>query len=203
MNIKFYTNILVPIILLSFLIFNQGCNSINNPFLGTDLNDNSTHSSIFDDLNLPKDYELRIVVTWGVNPTDLDSHLTGPNSYGSRFHCFYIDKGNQLTDPFALLDIDIMNSFGPEVTTIYKINDGIYRFSVHDYTDKESISSTILSTSNANVKLYRQINGEDRLLNNFTVPNTPGTLWTVFEFDGTNIVPINTMSFQSVPNLIN
>ena len=30
--------------------------------------------------------ETRIVLTWGVAPSDLDSHLTGPKTSGGRFH---------------------------------------------------------------------------------------------------------------------
>jgi len=203
MNKKYYRNILILVVFLFIIIFNQGCNLLNNPFLESDLNSNGTYTSIFEDLNLPKDYELRIVLSWGIAPVDLDSHLTVPNSDGSRFHCFWSNKGYQDIDPFALLDIDDLDSYGPEITTIYKINSGIYRYSVHDYTNRLSTSSTELSTSNAVIKVYQQINKKDILLYDFTVPNAPGTLWTVFEYDGTNFTPINIMTFESNWVLIN
>src|SRR5699024_5760152 len=37
--------------------------------------------------------EMRIVLTWGETPRDLDSHLTGPKADGSgRFHIYYGSK---------------------------------------------------------------------------------------------------------------
>jgi hypothetical protein len=35
----------------------------------------------------------------------------------------------------------------------------------------------------------------------FTVPNAPGTVWTVFEIDGATgiVTPVNGMSYQSQP----
>jgi hypothetical protein len=58
--------------------------------------------------------EIRIILTWGENPADLDSHLIAPNPDGCRFHCYYANK----IIPGANLDRDDVTSYGPETITI-------------------------------------------------------------------------------------
>ena len=36
----------------------------------------------------------------------------------------------------------------------------------------------------------------------FNVPSSAGTLWTVFELNGTTVTPINQMSFESDPDRV-
>lgn len=146
--------------------------------------------------------QTRIVLTWGPSPTDLDSHLTGPLSDGTRFHLFYpyADANSGTLWPAVHLDLDDVTSFGPETTTVLQQIDGVYRFSVHDYSNRFSTTSEAMSNSGAQVRIYR---GSD-LVASFNVPlGQPGTLWTVFEMEGSTIRPINTMSFVSDPGSIN
>jgi hypothetical protein len=77
--------------------------------------------------------EIRIVLTWGSTPTDLDSHLTGPTLGEDRFHVYWLEPGSVNTGPFAALDVDDITSFGPETITIYQRREGTYRYTVHDY----------------------------------------------------------------------
>lgn len=139
--------------------------------------------------------QTRIVLTWGASPSDLDSHLTGPVSGSStRFHVLYSSKGSSTASPFAALDVDDTSSYGPETTTIYTQTTGTYRFSVHDFTNEASSSSTALSSSGALVKVFTS-NG---LVATFNVPGSQGgTLWTVFEMSGSVIIPKNTMTYAS------
>lgn len=55
---------------------------------------------------------------WRANPTDHDAHLTGPNADPSRFHVFFPpgSRGSLVAPPFAALDLDDVNSFGPELS---------------------------------------------------------------------------------------
>lgn len=144
--------------------------------------------------------EIRIVLTWGATPSDLDSHLTGPLPDGSRFHMYYPLKGSSSPWPeYVNLDLDDVTSYGPETTMIIQQIPGIYRYSVHDYTNRYSGSSTALSNSGAQVRVYW---GSD-LVASFPVPTGQGgTLWTVFELNGDTITPINTMSYQSSPGFV-
>jgi Carboxypeptidase regulatory-like domain len=142
--------------------------------------------------------ETRIVLTWGENPHDLDSHLTGPLPDGSRFHMYYPLAGAASPWPDTVtLDHDVTTSYGPETTTLRQQMDGVYRFSVHDYSDRNSENSLALSNSGAEVRVYRN----SGLVASFNVPpNTGGTLWTVFEMNGNTMTPIDQLSYESQPS---
>ena len=138
--------------------------------------------------------QTRVVLTWGSTPSDLDSHLTGPLSgSSSRFHVFYGNQGSSTASPFAALDLDDTDSFGPETTTIYSQTSGVYRFSVHDFTNESLTSSSALASSGAQVKVYR----DNALVATYNIPSSPGTLWTVFELNGSVITPVNSMSYAN------
>lgn len=133
----------------------------------------------------------KIRLTWGADPSDLDSHLTGPTAAAdpTRFHIYYINQGTLTGSPFAELDVDDTSSFGPEVTTINRFVAGTYRYSVHHFSGSGSIF-----TSPARVEL--QLNGETRV---FTPPNPGSTVlgtdsvWVVFELvvSSTGAITIN------------
>jgi hypothetical protein len=146
--------------------------------------------------------QTRIVLTWGLSPSDLDSHFTGPLADGTRFHMFYPYADENSGSPWPAivhLDLDDVTSFGPETTTLLQQIDGVYRFSVHDYTNRNSTISAALSNSQAQVRIYRGSN----LVASFNVPlDQPGTLWTVFEMQGSTITPINSMTFEGNPDVI-
>lgn len=139
---------------------------------------------------------VRIVLTWLSSPSDLDSHLTGPQG-SSRFHVYYSSTGNCNGTPFACLDHDVTSGFGPETMTISQPQSGVYRYSVQNYSCCSNGSSTSnlgLSTSAAHVAVY--INNV--LAQTFSVPSGAGSLWTVFELNGTTITPINQISGGNV-----
>lgn len=146
--------------------------------------------------------EIRIILNWGSTPDDLDSHLTGPSDNSERFHIFYPFADTNEGSPwptFVRLDLDDIDEYGPETTTIYHQIGGRYRFSVHDYSNRNSSYSYALSNSSAQVRVYRG----SELVEAFFVPsNSGGTLWTVFEMYDNTILPINTMSYESSPQSI-
>lgn len=148
--------------------------------------------------------ETRIVLTWGIDPSDVDSHLTGPVSDNSidRFHVYWLEQIYPLVPaPDVGLDVDDITSFGPETITIVNQHQGTYRYSVHDYTNGAVLgtpNSMGLANSGARVEVLRA--GEPTLV--FNVPNLEGTLWTVFEMNGSSISPINTMSDESDSSMV-
>lgn len=146
------------------------------------------------------DNEYRIVLTWSENPRDLDSHITGPLSGGDRFHVYYASmSASDNGETVASLDLDDTSSYGPETITLTKTQDGVYRYSVHDYTNRSSSSSTALSMSGAKVELYC---GND-LVGTYNVPiNQTGTVWNVFEIEGDTIRTLNTMESISDPSAV-
>ncbi len=150
--------------------------------------------------------EFRVVLTWGSSPGDLDAHLTGPNATdATRFHIYYpsASRGSVSINPFALLDVDDTSSFGPETITLTRLNSGVYRYSVHDFTNRNSATSTALGSSGARVELYRPNNA---LPDIFYVPNQRGTLWTVFELVGSSssvtVTPRNEMGLATEGSVI-
>ncbi|MGB3466692.1 MAG: carboxypeptidase regulatory-like domain-containing protein [Cyclobacteriaceae bacterium] len=139
---------------------------------------------------------IRIVLTWGASPSDLDSHLTGPSANGGRFHLYFNAKNPPGSN--AILDVDDVSSFGPETITISEPGSGVYRYSVHDYSNRFSATSVGLANSQAKVSVL-----SDEGITNFFVPTSSGNLWTVFEISDGQIVPINSMSVVSNPSTVN
>ncbi|MFT8823851.1 MAG: carboxypeptidase regulatory-like domain-containing protein, partial [Liquorilactobacillus satsumensis] len=132
-------------------------------------------------------YAYRIVLQWGENPNDLDSHLTGPMSDGNgRFHLYFRNKDYQDDGTDAELDVDDTTSYGPETVTIIKeMVSGTYTYAVHKYAGGGE-----LANSDATVKVYRGTN----LVEEYNVPNQSGNLWNVFQISNGQIQTINQMA---------
>jgi len=121
---------------------------------------------------------LRIVLTWGENPNDLDSHLTGPQTDGSRFHCYY---RNQTPNEQVNLDVDDVTSYGPETITISTLVAGTYRYSVHNYSERYLNSAAIgIAASPAKVDVY---NSTGLIASLIAPAATSGDTWRVFELE--------------------
>lgn len=156
----------------------------------------------FDTVGVVEPDFIRVVLTWGASPSDLDSHLVGPSaSSATRFHLYYgyKDIGAAGTDSWqADLDYDDRTAFGPEVVTIRQFVPGTYYFYVHNYSNWSSANSSVLSNSGAKVQVYR--GNETTPINEFTVTQDQvGTYWNVFELTvgsdhSVNIETIDTYS---------
>lgn len=114
---------------------------------------------------------LRIVLTWGESPRDLDSHLSSEG-----IHIYFANKYTEE----ANLDVDDRSSYGPETISINKPKKETYHYYIHDYTNGGDNESYDLSNSSAQVKVY---NGNS-LLYTFNIPQgKKGTIWHVFDVD--------------------
>lgn len=162
---------------------------------------NTKNVAMSPEMNLPDDGLIRIVLTWGEEPGDLDSHLTGPTVGGkSRYEVFFDDKIYEHNGVIADLDLDDITSYGPETITIHKNTSGTkdnLHYFVHDYSNRYANGSNEMSLSNAQVRVYKG----KKLLNTFVVPTDEiGIYWHVFDIDkDNNIIPVNTMSNEK-PN---
>jgi len=112
-------------------------------------------------------------------------------------------NSNTNSDHYSL-DLDntdiVSHPNTPETTTIVKQLDGVYRYSVHDYTNSGSASSDALSKSNATVNVYKG----SILVATFHVPtDQKGSIWTVFELSGNQIKPINKFGNGNDSNINN
>lgn len=141
--------------------------------------------------------EIRIVLTWGSSPADLDTHVTGPTTTGPRFHiAYYAPSVNDGT--VASLDADDTSAYGPETITITNQISGTYHYYVHDFTNDGTNPSQALSNSGAQVKVY----DAGGLVATFNVPaNQGGTIWEVFELSGSTLTPINLFSYDDSTTL--
>jgi uncharacterized protein YfaP (DUF2135 family) len=99
--------------------------------------------------------QIRIVLTWGKEPADLDAHLEGPLPNGKRFQVDYRDKGDLYSQQFVKLDTDCQTGEGPETITVLGVVPGAYRFFVHDFTNRDNPRSKALARSGAEVKVYQ------------------------------------------------
>jgi stress response protein SCP2 len=149
-----------------------------------------------------------ITLNWDENPSDIDSHLTGPDVNSSRFHLAYYNRiigqytgeiqYDEVTDSYpsvtcgdgvtATLDRDDTDGYGPETTTLCSVEpDGMYKYYVHHYS-----GSGTMSEGNAVVTVLTA-NGISRT---YTSP-VAGSLgdddiWHVFNIDSYgNIYPVN------------
>ncbi len=139
---------------------------------------------------------LRVVLHWGAQPSDLDSHMVGPQGEG-RFHVYYSNKRAEHVD----LDVDDRSSYGPETISIKESEPGIYSYYIHDYTNLGSRDSTALSMSGAYIELY----SDNDLIYTIHVPeNKGGTLWHVFDYDSETdkITLVNEFSYVSNPGAV-
>jgi hypothetical protein len=101
--------------------------------------------------------EIQVRLTWGPHPSDLDSHLSGPDQAGGRFHCFF---QNMTPVPYVALDQDVKTGCGPETITIARTPPGPggqfvagdYHYWVHDYTTTTfvgSLAMVLISTADS------------------------------------------------------
>lgn len=128
----------------------------------------------------------RFVLQWGARPYDLDAHLTGPDPQSqTRFHVYFADRGSASSAPYATLDVDQTDGFGPETITMVQAFTGTYRYFVDNFSQDSP-----LKTSGAVVSVYRGNTFET----SFTVPQQDGTVWQVFEITSGTLVPINVIN---------
>jgi tetratricopeptide (TPR) repeat protein len=112
---------------------------------------------------------MRIVLNWGAEPRDLDSHVVFPGN-----HVYF----SSMRGTDAMLDVDNTHGFGPETITLTRKHVGEkYVYAVHDYSDRSNLQTDRLSHSGAKVFVYVG----QTLVKTYYVPTTGiGNLWTVF-----------------------
>lgn len=150
------------------------------------------------------DNEYRIVLTWGSTPSDLDSHLTYYVNDVQKMHVYYSKpNGSYNGNNVASLDLDDTSSYGPETITIHLnssllTDNSVFRYSVHDYSDGSSSTTTNLANSNAVIHLYKG----NTLLNTYHVPqNGTGSVWHVFDIDSTGVHSVNSFYGENAGNV--
>lgn len=127
--------------------------------------------------------EYRIVLTWGAEPRDLDSHVEGTLTNGNSFHVYFSDKiQNDGSITVCELDHDDIDGYGPETITLRPIDSCSYYYYIKRYNGSGSIS-----TSGAQVKIY----SGSTLLWTFNAPTNQGAgdYWNVLALvDGRPVI---------------
>ncbi|MGR5318468.1 hypothetical protein ACPV5U_29830, partial [Vibrio mediterranei] len=82
--------------------------------------------------------DMRIVVTWGATPRDMDNHLWlyDTDTGAELDHIYYRDMNHQLGDGMVQQDVDDTNGHGPETITIPNYQDANMHYSVHNYSNR-------------------------------------------------------------------
>jgi uncharacterized protein (TIGR03437 family) len=143
--------------------------------------------------------EYRVVISWkSPSSIDLDAHLTGPGASGSRFHVWWNGETDLKEPATARLDRDDLIGSGPETITFTPLASGIYRLSVHNYTDRDTDGSAHLSSSGIVVRVYRG----NQQTSVFTAPSGGGTLWKVFEIVNGQLTVLNQLDDEIEPSNI-
>ncbi len=85
-----------------------------------------------------------ITLTWGENPRDLDSHWFVPDpATTDEYEIYFGNKTEEVNGVVFDLDVDDVNSFGPEVVTVPDFpHAGTYRYVVKLYSGSGTIASS-------------------------------------------------------------
>ncbi len=102
---------------------------------------------------------IRITLTWGAEPSDLDAHLTFDNASGVREMVYYgVEKSS---DESVRLNTDDTDGYGPEIVSVYALHDGVYRYSVHQFSgmgtmkDGNVVLNMTIERGNGTTEIYR------------------------------------------------
>ena len=118
----------------------------------------------------------RTILTWGESPSDLDSHFTGPDDAGGRFHMYY---GNSDIPGIANLDTDDTSSYGPEVTSLLDDRPGTYVYAIHNYSGE---GAGPIQQSGAKVTAFFPDEVRTFSVSEATGSATGNGVWRVFRF---------------------
>ncbi|WP_165076723.1 PKD domain-containing protein [Methanogenium sp. MK-MG] len=136
--------------------------------------------------------DLTAVLTWGENPSDLDSWLFTPEIEGTAHKIYYGNKGSLTEIPYAQLDVDDTSSYGPETMTISQSYPGTYRYTIHWFS-----GSGTWTTAGATVNIYQ---GSNCTGTYFAPQSSLGdeSYWEVLEYDGTSktVTPVNRITSE-------
>jgi len=154
----------LPIIILLLLGINSNSNEIEEPINKLIVRE--------------KKQSIRIVLSWGKKPKNLDAHL-----WFKDIHLFYNGINGRRSGLYSSIDRDDIDSYGPETLTISQVVAGEkYIYAVHDYTNKTNIHSKQLSFSDARIYIYKYYSNKPIKI--YYIPrNKTGNIWFVFYID--------------------
>ncbi|MFS1490515.1 tandem-95 repeat protein [Vibrio splendidus] len=144
--------------------------------------------------------DMRIVVTWGESPRDMDNHLWlyDTESGNELDHIYYRDMNHDLGGGNVVQqDVDDTNGGGPETITIPNYQDADMHYSVHNYTSR---SWDVDGVEDVQVQVFVG----DTLVETFSPDlseNPSGDHWHVFDIVNGVIVPSQDVGTQNAFDL--
>ncbi len=107
----------------------------NSKSNSVEYNVGTAESSLASCLIVPNaDQNISIRLSWGQNPEDLDSYLITPDGTW----IYYGETGSLTKAPYANLDVDDTDSYGPELMSISKLMVGDYYYYVNNYSESSN-----------------------------------------------------------------
>lgn len=82
-----------------------------------------------------------VTAVWGATPPDLDAYLSGPTTANGTFEINYQNKGSLSSSPYALLNTDDRDGYGPEIITVSRWVPGTYRYTLKVFTSGQYFGS--------------------------------------------------------------
>ncbi len=123
----------------------------------------------------------RFVLSWDVDPADLDAHLWSGTS-----HIYYASTGAAASEPFIYLDVDDVSSYGPETITVSQL-DNTCVFAIHNFSNDAAIT-----VSRAHIDIYQ---GSTRIAYYDAPTSGSGRWWYVCDLNANgSILTRNTLS---------
>jgi uncharacterized protein YfaP (DUF2135 family) len=155
---------------------------------------------------------IRVVLSWGPIPSDLDLHVSGPvaeSTTDERFHCYYPPSSRQIEDDngaiYCELDVDDVNGNGPETQTI-TISDsegnyvaGDYHVWVHNYAE-QNYGEPDFASSGATVNLFDLTSQRGAFAQTSATGPDDANIWQVVHFtidDAGNMTVVTPQQFMS------
>jgi hypothetical protein len=129
---------------------------------------------------------IKIKLTWGQNPNDLDSYLFTPR--GDRIN--FSNRGSLSAAPFANLDVDDTSSYGPEIVTINRLMVGTYNYGIHLYSGAGTITTSPTQVEvniGGNIRIFTPPAGEQSFYPYLAMFNL-----TVASNCAVTVTPVNT-----------
>lgn len=139
--------------------------------------------------------QIRVVLTWGISPRDLDSYMlcSLSNGGGKGQVCWYNRKFKKKNEVICALDHDDVRSFGPETITLYQPKTGEYSYYVRNYSEEAEMGEY-----GATVRIYM---GNSMFpAYSFHMPKEKGACWEVFSLNSaTNRIQFKNEFLENVP----
>lgn len=132
--------------------------------------------------------DYRVVLHWGENPRDLDSHVIGKLSNGSSFHTYFSHMNDYDGETLVCsLDVDDTTSYGPETITLHPTTNDKYTYYIYNYSGN---GGGTLAASECWIQLFV---GDREFRYYVPTDQGDGRYWTVFSITDGVITPINTV----------